>query len=78
MSRVVIDLRRKEMSVGLTYVQLIHVKTLEGLVFQPTFDFNRLKKSGVSAMERSALELQLQNIAIQINSELGLLRVKRG
>lgn len=50
-----VDIGAKELQVGLTYVALTRIKTLNGLVSTPAFDFRRLKKMGAVALAKSRL-----------------------
>ena len=67
LDKAVINLGDTEFSVGLSYVALSRVKTLEGLLLKPTFNFSRLEKINKSkAMAGRRDELsRLEKIATQ-------------
>ncbi len=65
LDKAIVDIEDNEFQAGLTYVALSHVKTLEGLLLKPAFNFDRLTKINKStAMAKWCKELQhLRNLA---------------
>lgn len=53
LDRAVVDIRDKEMSVGLTYVALSRVRTIEDIMIFKAFDYGRLASIGNLAQVRA-------------------------
>jgi ATP-dependent exoDNAse (exonuclease V) alpha subunit len=43
--QAVLNISRKDFSLGLSYVAVSRVKTLDGILFEESFDFERFKPS---------------------------------
>jgi hypothetical protein len=54
--KVVLDLSRIEYCLGLLYVVVLRVKTLDGLLFESPFDFDYFKKSKTVISENRDLD----------------------
>ena len=66
LDKVVIDIGKKEMAAGLTFVAISHVRHIDDLTFSATYPLSRLQsiRNGKRMAERLAEERRLDQLAI--------------
>jgi ATP-dependent DNA helicase PIF1 len=57
LSRVVLDIDQKEHCLGLTYVAVSRVKSLQGLMFESSFDYSRFTGQNSPVAQDRELDL---------------------
>jgi len=66
LSRVVLDISQKEHSLGLSYVAVLRVKALDGLMFESPFDFSRFCTDDTQMSRDQALDVSVRNLCYQV------------
>jgi ATP-dependent DNA helicase PIF1 len=60
LSRVVLNIDQKEHCLGLSYVTISRVKALDGLMFEPPFDFSRFTLHNSPAARDRELDISIR------------------
>jgi ATP-dependent DNA helicase PIF1 len=61
LSKVVLNLATKEHTLGLSYVAVFRVKTLQGLLFECPFDYDHFRLKETSTFKDWVLDVLVQN-----------------